>query len=282
MNNETPALDQTSKNLTEGLKSFACPQEGCGRCFREKFLLNRHMVIHSEKKKYICQYCQKTFSLPQYWREHVYTHTKELPYVCGISGCTLRFRQAGKLCLHRRSHPEYTLKKYSYSSNIKNKGKALTKKPGQDKEREGSQRKEIIFEVKACKAATDITLPNSSVGCKDHENLQSPNIAAKADNGNSFSNFLLPKISEMTAQTPKLDVKTKNNEAPFFLGDIETENQKEGFIPFIPFLMKDFVAKSGDLKVVLPLPLYNKKKDLGNSAVNHYLDLFSLESRYGK
>ena len=109
-------------------QGFQCPSEGCGRVFSAKFLLNRHMVIHSEVKKYKCEYCQKSFSLPQYWKEHVYIHTKELPYECGVAGCTMRFRQAGKLSLHRRTHPEYTLKKYNYPTNQPKRANTNTKK----------------------------------------------------------------------------------------------------------------------------------------------------------
>ena len=45
-------------------------------------------------------------------KEHTYTHTKDRPYLCGVGGCEKRFRQAGKLSLHRRTHEEYVLKQY--------------------------------------------------------------------------------------------------------------------------------------------------------------------------
>ncbi len=45
----------------------------------------------------------------------MYTHTGECPYVCGVNGCQLRFKQNGKLSLHRRTHPEYALKHYHLS-----------------------------------------------------------------------------------------------------------------------------------------------------------------------
>ncbi len=93
-------------------KKFACEYPGCGRLFKTKFSMKRHTFVHSEDKKYICKYCNKRFALPQYMREHMYTHTKDKPYICGVSGCLERFRQAGKLSLHRRTHPEYKLKQY--------------------------------------------------------------------------------------------------------------------------------------------------------------------------
>lgn len=103
---------------------FICPYEGCGRRFRAQFSLNRHSIIHSETKRFSCKYCGKGFSLGQYLREHQYRHTKELPYECGVAGCTKRFRQAGKLSLHRKTHPEYVPKKYNYSLNKEKRTKA--------------------------------------------------------------------------------------------------------------------------------------------------------------
>jgi len=96
---------------------FICSYEGCGRRFLAQFSLNRHNIIHSDKKRFSCKYCGKKFSLGQYLREHEYRHTKELPYECGVAGCTKRFRQAGKLSLHRKTHPEYVPKKYNYALN---------------------------------------------------------------------------------------------------------------------------------------------------------------------
>ena len=35
--------------------------------------------------------------------------------MCGVSGCTMEFRQAWKLSLHRKTHPDYVPKKYNYT-----------------------------------------------------------------------------------------------------------------------------------------------------------------------
>lgn len=91
---------------------FECPFSDCHRLFKTKFSMKRHMHIHTSAKQYTCHLCPKSFALLQYLREHVYTHTKEKPYVCGIGGCGKRYRQAGKLSLHRRTHKGYYLKHY--------------------------------------------------------------------------------------------------------------------------------------------------------------------------
>eukprot|EP00826_Nyctotherus_ovalis_P038594 TRINITY_DN3625_c0_g4_i3.p1 TRINITY_DN3625_c0_g4~~TRINITY_DN3625_c0_g4_i3.p1 ORF type:complete len:257 (-),score=47.60 TRINITY_DN3625_c0_g4_i3:269-1039(-) len=115
---------------------FVCPYDGCGRMFKAQFSMNRHLVVHSQVKSHKCRYCGKGFTLPQYLREHEYTHTKELPYVCGVSGCVRRFRQAGKLSLHRRTHPEYITKKYNYTLNQQKRTKKQVRSAGSSKKGE--------------------------------------------------------------------------------------------------------------------------------------------------
>ena len=98
---------------------YPCNNAGCGRLFKTKFALKRHLLVHTKDRSCVCRYCGKKFSLPQYMREHLYTHTREKPYVCGVAGCQERFRQAGKLSLHRRTHAEYCVKKYNFKLNPK-------------------------------------------------------------------------------------------------------------------------------------------------------------------
>ena len=93
-------------------KFYVCQLKGCGRLFSTRFSMKRHMVIHFGKKQYACPYCDKSFNLHQYLREHIYIHINAKPYICGINGCQERFRQAGKLSMHRRTHKEYSLKKH--------------------------------------------------------------------------------------------------------------------------------------------------------------------------
>ena len=72
--------------------------------------MNRHTLIHSPNKNYKYQYCDKEFTLKQYLKEHTFTHTKAKPYVYGVNDCIKRFKQTGKLSLHRRTHKEYKVR----------------------------------------------------------------------------------------------------------------------------------------------------------------------------
>lgn len=90
---------------------FNC--EKCDKKFTTKFSLNRHQFIHSNVKRFQCRFCPKKFALKQYLKEHECIHTNDRPYVCGVNGCNQRFRQRGKLSLHRRKHRGYKMKEYA-------------------------------------------------------------------------------------------------------------------------------------------------------------------------
>lgn len=98
---------------------YQCSYPNCTRIFRTKFALKRHSLIHTNERRFKCEKCERSFLLPQYLREHMNIHTQEKPYICGIGGCKETFRQAGKLSIHRRTHPEYVVKKYKYNLNPK-------------------------------------------------------------------------------------------------------------------------------------------------------------------
>lgn len=55
-------------------------------------------------KKFQCSYCSKALSSKQNLKEHEFTHTGELPYICKNPGCGMRFRQGSVLSAHKRIH----------------------------------------------------------------------------------------------------------------------------------------------------------------------------------
>ncbi len=97
-------------------KLYVCNYPGCGRTFRTKFSCKRHSYTHTNEKQHVCKYCNRKFTLQQHLKEHMYRHTKNKPYVCGVAGCRKTFRHASELSLHRRTHPEYKLRKYHFTN----------------------------------------------------------------------------------------------------------------------------------------------------------------------
>ena len=57
-----------------------------------------------KNKKFTCSFCSKVLSSKQNLKEHEFTHTGELPYVCKYPGCGMRFRQGSVLSSHKRIH----------------------------------------------------------------------------------------------------------------------------------------------------------------------------------
>ena len=90
--------------------------KNCEKIFTTTYSLARHSLTHNKKKNHIWKQCNKAFSFKQNLIEHEFVHTGELPYVCNVNGCTERFRQRGKLSLHRQSHKNY--QKRNYRSHV--------------------------------------------------------------------------------------------------------------------------------------------------------------------
>ena len=105
-------------------EKFICTHQGCHKEYSTKFALRRHFLTHSGVKPFKCTLCSKSFMLEQYLSEHMNVHSKAKPFECGINGCKETFRQRGKLCLHRMTHPEYKKKEYRVFARKKNARKA--------------------------------------------------------------------------------------------------------------------------------------------------------------
>lgn len=82
------------------VKPFEC--EVCGKKFKNKPLLNCHLIIHRGEKRYQCQYCSLKFLKKKYLSTHILTHTGERPFICTI--CGKGFKQSGDMRKHKATH----------------------------------------------------------------------------------------------------------------------------------------------------------------------------------
>ncbi len=191
-----------------GKELFACPHAGCSRLFKTKFSMKRHSLVHNAEKNYECQYCGKKFALPQYLKEHTYTHTRDKPYVCGVAGCQKRFRQAGKLSLHRRTHKEYTLKQYDcrFVSTLDKEPMPI---PTETEVKDNEELKEKTVskgfeEPEPLPKAKRDTCANSRALWRQDSGKTSATVQAKDDLGDLFKNDDWPAkpITETAAAVP--------------------------------------------------------------------------------
>ena len=91
----------THQIISAGEKFFTCNE--CEKCFNTNDVLNRHMRIHTDKKKpHKCIHCGKCFSYESELSIHLRMHTGEKPYKC--TQCEKCFKTKSELNIHLRIH----------------------------------------------------------------------------------------------------------------------------------------------------------------------------------
>lgn len=60
------------------------PCKECGKKFNQKGNLTKHMLTHSDKRKYTCRFCYKKFKFPEQIRRHELWHTEGHRFKCDL------------------------------------------------------------------------------------------------------------------------------------------------------------------------------------------------------
>jgi hypothetical protein len=86
------------RGMTE--RRFFC--EPCGKGYKKKSHLERHVRVHTGERPFQCSQCEKRFAVRSILKQHVRTHTGEKPYCCMV--CQQRFPQKSGLMTHTMLH----------------------------------------------------------------------------------------------------------------------------------------------------------------------------------
>ncbi|XP_033181563.1 zinc finger protein 2 homolog isoform X2 [Mastacembelus armatus] len=95
-------VDQSlmSGDAHTGKGTFLC--DTCGKDFKCKYNLDRHLRSYTGERPYSCDTCGKRFKQKSHLSAHLRIHTGERPYCCGT--CGKHFIGSGALSAHMRIH----------------------------------------------------------------------------------------------------------------------------------------------------------------------------------
>jgi len=81
---------------------FKCLFSGCGKVFQFQSDVQRHVVIHTNARPYVCSHpsCKKAFKRPDALKNHLQTHNGETPFECPVPECKAQFQKKSSFQYH--------------------------------------------------------------------------------------------------------------------------------------------------------------------------------------
>ena len=87
-------------------KIYYCLISGCGKTFKFKSEMNRHLIIHTGQRPFQCTFtgCTKTFKRSDALVNHMKVHSYQNPLHCTVTGCSSQFTTKSALNYHLQKH----------------------------------------------------------------------------------------------------------------------------------------------------------------------------------
>nr|XP_054925361.1 zinc finger protein 551-like [Dermacentor andersoni] len=105
MNSDTPASHTTERRNKHPHKCSYC-----GKAFKQKSGLHKHLRVHTGERPFCCHLCPMTFTQREAVVRHVRTHTGERPFHCPF--CLKSYRDSTNLRRHKATHA------WQFTSNV--------------------------------------------------------------------------------------------------------------------------------------------------------------------
>ena len=87
------------KSLSIGIFS------GCDKKFTSKFKLKRHILIHSQTKRFLCDVCKRAFRRKDHLKNHEKVHDPgKTVYSCSNKGCSRTYNSISSFRKHQAMH----------------------------------------------------------------------------------------------------------------------------------------------------------------------------------
>ena len=98
--------EYTQLNQSVMLLMFKC--KVCGKGFKHRRSLNRHVKLHSGEKNFKCPFCATAFARSDHLKAHIRTHNNSKPYRCSICQCGYSTQAALKVHIaHHHSKSKF-------------------------------------------------------------------------------------------------------------------------------------------------------------------------------